>query len=277
MSKKILVPTDFTKVGDIAISHAIKIAQTINAEVHVMHVVGKKEAATDAKIKLKYLEERVEEEKKFDIHTTLRIGTIFEDIVDYSVEIDANLIVMGTHGKRAMQFLSGTRALKIVTDSKIPFIIVQEKDIDVEHGYDRIVVPFDLHKNTKQKLKVAAQMAKYFDAKVFVVSPSETDEFLHNQIRQNLNYAKKYFTDRGVEMEMKILSSKNSGFVPELIEFAESVDADLISIMNFHEGSLMSFFGGSYEEKVITNKYHIPTMCINPMELFESNGVNPFG
>jgi len=271
MSKKILVPTDFTNVGDTAISHAIKIATTIGSEVHVMHVVGKKEAAADAKIKLQFLKERVKEEKGFDIETILRIGTIFEDIVDYSVEIDATLIVMGTHGKRAMQFLSGTRALKIVTDSKVPFIIVQEKDID-ENGYDRIVVPFDLHKNTKQKLKVASSMAKYFNSKVYVVSPSEKDEFLSKQLTQNLNYAKKYFTDRDINIEIKILATKNSGFVAELIDFSQEVEADLISIMNFHEGSLMSFFGGSYEEKVITNKHHIPVLCLNPMDLFKSSG-----
>ncbi len=271
MSKKILVPTDFTIVGDTALSHAIKIAKTMNAEVHVMHVVGKKEAAPDAKIKLQFLKERIKEEKDFDIETVVRIGTIFEDIVDYSVEIEANLIVMGTHGKRAMQFLKGTRALKIVTDSTIPFIIVQEKDID-ENGYDRIVVPFDLHKDTKQKLNVAASMAKYFDSKVYVVSPSEKDEFLARQLSQNLNYAKKYFSDRDINFEVKILASKKSGFVHELIEFANDVNADLISIMNFHEGSLMSFFGGSYEEKIITNKYHIPVLCLNPLELFETAG-----
>lgn len=271
MSKKILVPTDFTKVGDTAISHAVKIAKASGAEVYVLHVVGKKEAVSDAKLKMDFLEKRVEEEKDIDIHTTVRIGTIFEDIVEYSVEIDAQLIVMGTHGKRAMQFLSGTRALKIVTESTIPFIIVQEKDIDV-NGYDRIVVPFDLNKKTKQKLKIAASMAKYFDSMVYIVSPHEKDEFLQNDLQRNLNYAKQYFQERNIKFEVKILSSKSSGFVKELIEYADEVEADLISIMNFSEGSLMSFFKGSYEEKIITNKFHIPTLCMNPKDFFESSG-----
>ena len=50
-------------------------------------------------------------------------------------------------------------ALNVVTNSPVPFIIVQENKID-ESGYNDIVVPLDLAKETKQKLTLVANMAQ---------------------------------------------------------------------------------------------------------------------
>ena len=42
MSKKtFIVPHDFTKVGDIALEHAIATAKPLDAEVQLLHVVAK--------------------------------------------------------------------------------------------------------------------------------------------------------------------------------------------------------------------------------------------
>ena len=51
----------------------------------------------------------------------------------------------------------------------------QEKEKKIKQsGYDLIVVPMDLHKETKQKLAVVANLAKYFNSEVHVITPDET-------------------------------------------------------------------------------------------------------
>ena len=122
--KKILVPTDFTKVSDTAIEHALLVASTIKASIHVMHVVDNKKHIAEARLKLEALRERVKRENNVEVGVIARIGSVFEDIDKVAVEIEANLIIMGTHGTRGMQFLTGSRALKIVTESSVPFIVV---------------------------------------------------------------------------------------------------------------------------------------------------------
>jgi hypothetical protein len=52
---------------------------------------------------------------------------------------------MGTHGAHGWQHITGSHALKVVTNSTTPFVIVQEARIN-KSGYDDIVVPLDLHK-----------------------------------------------------------------------------------------------------------------------------------
>jgi nucleotide-binding universal stress UspA family protein len=265
--KKILVPTDFTRVSDTALEHALLVAKTIDAEVNVLHVVDNKKQIGEARMKLDALSDRVYREFNEEINTISRIGNIFEDIDKVAVELDANLIIMGTHGMRGMQFLTGSRALRIVTESSVPFIVVQERQIR-KQGYHKLVVPLDLHKETKQKLSLVADISKYFGSKVFLISPGETDEFLKNQLERNIIFSEEYLSEKGIPYEVEITEKKSEGFVKDLLKYAAGIDADLICIMNFYDNSIMSFFSSNYEQQVITNDAQIPVLCVNPIDTY---------
>lgn len=265
MKKRILVPTDFTKVGDTALNHAIVVGKALDSEVFVLHIITNKRDISEAKLKLQTLEARVEKESNFSIQTVVRIGSIFEDIDKAATELDASLVIMGTHGLRGMQFLTGSKALKVVTESSIPFIIVQEREIRAT-GYDRIVVPLDLNKETKQKLNLVSDMALYFDSEVFLVSPGEKDEFLKNQLDRNLTYAQNFFQEREISCTTHITEGKSGTFTKEMLHYATSINGDLICIMNMYENSLVSIIGGGYEQAIITNESQIPVLCVNPVE-----------
>lgn len=265
--KKILVPTDFTKVSNTAIEHALLVAKTIEADIYVIHIVENKKHIAEARIKLQAIRDLVMREYNAEIHTIARIGTIFEDIDKAAVELDASLIIMGTHGMRGMQFLTGSRALKIVTESSVPFIVVQERQTR-KHGFHKLVVPLDLHRETKQKLSLVADMARYFGSKVFLISPGETDEFLKNQLERNIIFSEEYLSDKGIPYEVEITDNKSDGFVKDLLKYSASIDADLICIMNFYDNSIMSFFSSNYEQQVITNEAQIPVLCVNPIDTY---------
>lgn len=270
-NKRILVPTDFTKVGDTALEHAIVVAKAIGAEINCLHVIASKKGISEARMKLETLKDRIRTENEMEVTTMVRIGSIFDDIDKVASEIDASLIIMGTHGLRGMQFLTGSRALKIVTESTVPFIICQERGIRPV-GYQKIVVPLDLHKETKQKLTMVGDVARYFGSQVYLVSPGETDEFLKNQLQRNIMFAEEYLSSRGVQYSVEITDSKSDGFVKALLKYAAGVDADLICIMNFYDASFMSIFNQSYEQQVITNESQIPVLCVNPVETYVLEG-----
>jgi len=271
--KKILLPTDFTKVGDVAMDHALLMAKTIEADVLALHIVEHKHQVPEARQKMVELRDRILLDKGQEIIPVVRIGNIYEDIDKVAVESDCSLIIMGTHGLRGLQFLTGGRALKIVTESTVPFIIVQERTIRA-HGYHRLVVPLDLHKETKQKLSLVADIAKYFNSKVFLVSPGETDEFLRNQLIRNMNYAKDYLESKDIPYDVEITESKTDGFVKALLKYSASVEADLICIMNFQGGSIMNFFSQGYEQQVITNEAQIPVLCVNPVDTWVADKIS---
>ncbi|HRH38801.1 MAG TPA: universal stress protein, partial [Flavobacteriales bacterium] len=186
-------------------------------------------------------------------------------------EIGADLIVMGTHGMRGMQFITGSRALRVITSSSVPFIVVQERSIK-EGGYDSIVVPLDLHKETRQKLTLVADMAKSFNSKVHLIVPKEDDEFLHKQLVNHIKFANQYLDERKIAHDAIIADAASGDFVSAVVRHAVSVDADLIGIMNLSQGNIFGVLGVPYEQEIITNEAQIPVMCMNPRETGSGGG-----
>ena len=263
--KKLLVPYDFSEVANSAIEHALVTAKAVEAEVHLLHVVSKKEGIKEAKEKLDAAIEKAKAASRaqgIEVVGHVRVGNIFDDISDFSLEIGAELIFMGTHGAHGWQHITGSHALKVVTSSPTPFIIVQESKID-DNGYNDIVVPLDLEKETKQKLTLVANMAKYFNSKVHVVIPDESDEFLKHTIKANIIFANKFFGDRGIQCTTTLAPS--SGFEKEVVKHAVKVNADLIAIMNTQKNQLFGAWGSNHEQYIITNDALIPVLILNPI------------
>jgi nucleotide-binding universal stress UspA family protein len=263
--KKILVPTDFTKVAECALNHASVMAARMGAEIHLLHIVGEKEEVDEARTRLGLTIDRAKAVgEKQPLVAQVRVGSLYDVIGTTASEIGAGLIIMGTHGMRGMQFITGSRALRVITNSTVPFIVVQERNIR-PNGYQQIVVPMDLQKESRQKLTLVADMAKYFKCKVHLVTPKESDEFLHHQLVNHLKFANGYLKERGIEHEAHILEEDSDDFVKGVIRYAVKVDADLISIVNMLQNSIFGVLGVPNEQEVITNEPEIPVMCMNPL------------
>ncbi|PKR82096.1 hypothetical protein CW751_01800 [Brumimicrobium salinarum] len=260
--KSFIVPHDFSEVANCALNHAITTAKVVNAKIYVLHVVSKNKEIETAENKLKEIIEN-QETANITLVPKVRVGNIFEDIGDFAAEHHAELIFMGTHGASGWQHISGSHALKVITHSTVPFIIVQQKPIG-DSGYDDIVVPLDLHKETKQKLAIVASMAKYFKSRVHVITPNETDEFLKNKVSANILFSKRFFEERNIEMTATLAPS--SGFDKEVVKLAVEKDADLIAIMNQNKSNYLGGFGSNYEQYMITNDAEIATLVVNPID-----------
>ena len=242
-TKKILVPTDFTRVAECALNHASVMAARMGAEIHLLHIVASKDDVDEARTKLDMAIGRAQ---KAGVGQTLvpevRVGSLYDLIGTAAAEIGAGLIIMGTHGMRGMQFITGSRALRVITNSAVPFIVVQERNIRPA-GYQKIVVPLDLQKESRQKMTLVADMAKYFKCKVYLVTPNEKDEFLRHQVENHLRFANGYLNERGIEHESHILEEGSDEIVQGTIRYAVRVDADLITIVNTLQNSIFGVLG----------------------------------
>lgn len=260
-NKTIIVPHDFTSVADNALNHAVNTAKITGAQIVLLHVVAKEKAIAEAEEKLNAIIKNASSEVA--IKPAVRVGNIFDDIGDYASEVKADLIFMGTHGATGWQHITGSHALKVITHSTVPFIVVQEKGIK-ETGYDDIVVPLDLNKETKQKLAYVANIATYFKSRVHIITPDESDEFLRHQVKANIQFAVKFFHERGIEVTTKV--APTSGFDKEVVKHAVSLDADLIAIMNLNRNNMLGVITASHEQYILTNDAQIPTLIVNPVE-----------
>lgn len=271
MSKGIiLVPTDFTKVAECALNHANVVAKSADRDIVLMHVVKFQGEFEEAKIKADKVAAENAAATGVNTKAEVRIGNIFEDIGDAALEEGASLIIMGTHGAKGMQKIMGSHALKVITNSKTPFIVVQEKNPS-EGGYDDIVLPLDINKKTKQKLKYAAEIASYFDAKIHIFVQKTDDKDVMDEIKRNLVFARNYLSEKEAKFSTFVCEGDGS-YVDELLTYTASINADLICIMNDEEGLISHMLLGNSVQEIITNKYQVPTMIVNPKHIGNESG-----
>ncbi len=260
----VIVPTDFSKVADNAVEHAIGLCQSIaNSELVLLHIIGKEKEKEAAEQKLKDQAQDIIKKTNLEVLYKTRLGNIFDDIGAVASELKAKLIVMGTHGVKGMQYLTGSYAVKVITHSPIPFIVVQERGF--RKGYNNIVLPFDLSKDSKQKLSLAISIAKVFDSKIHIVFPHQTDPFLLNTVKNNVTLAKNELKANNLDFDVHELEDSGN-FVKQFLSYAASIDADLIAVVNSQEMGFPEILAGTDERQVITNEAQIPTMIVNPIK-----------
>lgn len=278
----ILVPTDFTEEAENAVAHAAVIAKTNNDEIRLVHIVN-----NDTKSKLKKAGQTLDDLRtkmegmtaditskygvKSDFH--LREGSIFSTIGELAKELNARLLVMGTHGVVGLQRITGAFAVKVITTSPVPVIIVQRKS--PSSGINTIVCPIDQSRETKQKIIHIASLAKPFNAMVHLFASYETDEFLVNARNNNIAWAKNLLEKNGVDCKVENAEAKGGTHAKQSIKYASEVGADIMVILTDDgDVSVTEFVLGPDHEKVINNDAQIPVMCVNPIsELYHISNV----
>jgi nucleotide-binding universal stress UspA family protein len=142
---RILVPTDFSALGEEALDHAVSLANTYGAELVLLHVVDDApvlaihtmELATDVVLEDTTVGARVQlDAVKFmcqtridkKVRTVIRRGNPHEEIVRSAEEEAADLIVMATHGRTGFaHVLLGSVAEKVVQHARVPVMTVKPR------------------------------------------------------------------------------------------------------------------------------------------------------
>ncbi len=266
LKKIILVPTDFSEVCGNAINQAAAAAKHLQYKVVLLHVIDKntKSFLKNEGEGFDYVEKQLETiaanlvaEFGIQVDTVSKEGDIFTTISEVATDVDASLMYMGTHGKVGMQKLTGSYALKVVTNSPVPVIVIQKRQFD--GPYREIVFPITSNAGIWEKTEWAVHIAKQFKATIKIFQQS--GEIIDKAVAGITNH----FHKNDVKYTIDV-ARKSSGFSNQVIDFATSGNADMILIMTNPEKGLTSFILGSYDEEMIFNTSQIPVMCVNPRD-----------
>jgi nucleotide-binding universal stress UspA family protein len=270
--KLIVVPWDFTNIAEHALAHAVKISRMVGNNICLLHIVDTGIKAGEESDKKNKLQKIVEEKSaRFNAVITWHIskGSIFSAIADFANDKEASLVVMGTHGMKGMQKLTGSWALKVIVKSKIPFIVVQDPPVDQEK-YHNIVFPIDFRAENKEKLKMAIFMGKYFDSKIHLLVATTNDKILTKKTKVNLNFGVKYLIQNNIEYQIHEIAKGD--FAQQTLNFALKMNADLIVIVTTKNITFADYVVGASEQYLIANSSKIPVCCVNPMTSFANIG-----
>lgn len=267
-TKYLLVTWDFTEVSGNALEHALRIAKYVNNEVKLIHIIEDSSQSErlkeEAEGKLELLAKEVYEKHRIKPSYVVLQGTIFSTISKYASGNDIQMVIMGTHGVKGMQKITGSWALKVIVGSKVPFLVVQDKP-SIKKRYTDIVFPIDFKAESREKLYWAIYLGKYFSSKIHLFKTPTTDKAFQKGINTNLNFAIKFLKQNDIEYEIHTAKS-SSNFAKEIISFSEEIEADLILIMTSKSINIGDYVFGLPEQYVISNSAKIPVMCVNPRE-----------
>lgn len=141
--KKIIFPTDFTESSLYALNYAVDMAQCNNSKIYLVHVIYDLSSISGLyvphmPVEAMYKELEVsalKELEKFgvearegikDTEYTVLHGVPYEEILRFSEEKEADIIIIGTHGRKGLdRVLFGSTAERIVRNAACPVLTVR--------------------------------------------------------------------------------------------------------------------------------------------------------
>ena len=259
MSKNLyIVPHDLTEVGDAALKYALHLGNTIDTEIRILHIVSDRSKAAQASAKIDAHVAKFDVPSNVEITKVVKEGSIFEDIAKISKVNAAQLIIMGTHGEKGLQKVFGSHAMKVVTSTEIPFMVVQKNT--KTNPIKKIVVPIDLAKESLQIIKPVADLANIYNAEVHIVGEKQKDELLSQQMKNRIQIVKQQYDERNVVCKVDFFEEGGS-YSKKVIDYSQKHNVDMIALAYHSEAIIASF--DKFAQNLITNPGELPCMVMN--------------
>jgi len=265
----VLIPIDFSEQSIFAIKQSYNLAKYTHSKIVLLHVYEK--VGEERYEDLTKLTKQTESESGGIPVEFMNVkGDIYTETDRVAEEINATLIIMGIESHMKFKDIFGGSASKLIRKAPCPVITIRGR----EHrdGCENILLPLDLSRQSREKVDVAVQFAKYFGASIRVLSVfSPSDAAYENQLLAYSHQVKQFIKSKGISCTNKSIASDH--VAETVVDYANKIEADLVMIMNKPELSVKEFFGGT-EAQHIVDISNIPVMTVNPMK---RESMNHFG
>ncbi len=263
--KRILVPTDFSVHAEYALRVAAQIARKNNSEIILLHMLELPHQAGDAmgsghqipeimfyKDKaISNLEDLMDVDylEGLNVSEIIQFEKAFDGILTVSKKNNVDLVVMGSHGTSGFQeMLIGSNTEKVVRFSEAPVLVIKNAVADFKAS--NFVFASDFSDEIKKPFQQLVDFAKSFDANLSLVmintpnsfKPTHIAEKIMNDFMKGFNYPKyslHIYNDVNVEKG--------------ILNFSNSVDADLIGMCTHGRTGFAHFFNGSISEDLVNH------------------------
>lgn len=275
----ILVPYDFSEIAKNALGHALKVADAYKNNITLLHILDdggllgslfsddhKNELINEAiNIKLdKLIAECKVDFPNVEINKRIETGKIYKVITNIANDEDYDSIIMGTNGASGLQQITGSNASRVINYANVPVVVVKEKSIGSK-GYEKIVLPIDMTRESRQKVRWAVHLAKKFNSVIHVIYENASAEEFKIRINGAVNQTTDILNQNNVNFVLRPLDEDKypDSFAEDTLNYANEIDADLIMIMSQQEKGFSEFLLGSYAQQIVNHSGKVPIMCIN--------------
>jgi nucleotide-binding universal stress UspA family protein len=283
--KHILVPSDLYKNAQVVLAHALAIARRFSARITLFHVVtvydddpyNPQLTFPNLESYYQHLEEQAGRQfeqtiaalhvEGVDVKYVIQRGfSPYEEILQYAEENQVDLIVMGTHGRKALsQFFLGSVAQKVVHHAPCPVMTsrISEQEPRQKPDYHRILAPTDFSETSQKALKLAVDLladggiidllhvVEYYVQPTYFSADGEIILDISPQIRENSEKMLKSTAEQ-VPPHIQVLPVILDGSIAQqIVDYGESHSADLIVMGTHGTDAFSQLLIGSQTNRVI--------------------------
>lgn len=283
---RILFPTDFSESSHQALPYAVALAEAHEAELHLLHasVLHASDPANpshrfpEMESLTSELAERADARMRqiVEEHAPEPLSVVREQrrgisappvILEYVDEMDIDLVVMGTHGRRGLRHLMlGSVTEEVVRRAPCPVLTARQREqAGAVEGFETILAPVDFSDHSEVALRHAVGLAEEFDADLQLLHVVEeitypdfyypapvTGEQMAAEIQQRVNErlqdAVARIGEAGVRATVHVVEGRPA---PGIAEFAEAEGADLVVVGTHGLTGVKRALLGSVAEGVI--------------------------
>ncbi len=285
----ILVATDFSATADHALDFARRLAGVFGAEIHLVHVrilLEGRQQSQELQRELERLDEQHDRQTEevlarhadrtgVGVHTHLVRGlSVSESLMEAVLDLECDLVVMGTHGRRGLRhLLLGSVAEEIVRSSVVPVVTVRESADTEARSAGSILVSHDFSQRSEAAVAVAREWALALGAEVHLLHVVEPvvypefyavdvmpDEVLHRIEERSVEAMKAAAAVqlKGVAHTLEVVTGRA---VDAILDAADPARFDLVIMGTRGLSGLQHLLLGSVAEGVV-RRSRIPVLTV---------------
>lgn len=263
--KRILVPTDFSKHAEDALKLAAQIAKKNKSEIFLLHMLELPGQMSDAisggtgipevMLFIKKANETLQKIKAsslldgISVTANVQFERASHGILSFSKKNKIDLIIMGSHGSSGTEeILIGSNAEKVVRLSDIPVLVIKNDSDKFEAK--NFVFASDFSQEIKKSFKKMIEFTEIFDANLFLVTICTPNSF------KSTIATEKIMSDFASDFDIKNYSMhifNDSNIENGILNFTNSINADLIGLCTHGRTGLAHFFNGSVSEDLVNH------------------------
>ena len=270
--KKIVVPVDFSDHSLYALKTAALLAEKNESTIYALHMLDMQEMSLSESevylhektaFLLKLAEKRFHDFLKKDFLNNVRVVPIikhykvFKEVDAVAEEMNADLIVMGSHGASGFkEFFVGSNTQKVIRHATVPVLVIKNEMTNID--FIDIVVATDFSEESIPAFHKLLKTLEPMNAKkhiVYVNAPFDSFKTTPEMDALADNFLMKLEgnTDRKINVHFICARTIMKG----ILDFSNSVGADLIAVITHGRKGLTHFIEGSVAEDV-TNHATLP-------------------
>lgn len=260
LAQRVMVYCDFSASDYWAIAHGMRISEIFQLELCLFHSVEGKtsDAKTNAQIRLASIIKQVQCDCPTVSIASLCLKGCFEDTIRRVADgFDAVLMVCSTAGLNLK--------MKALQQSRIPFLFVGEKAAK-PISYQQVILPLDYRKAMQSGLLWGTYFARFNHSDMELLTANEREQSNQAKLQMNIESLERVMRSFGLKAKYTKGRKSSFGLPREALLRAKAQQSDLLIIAASQKLTLIDWWLGLPEAKLIKQAEGLPVLCINPSQ-----------